>query len=54
MATKATRINTTLKCSECGEHNYISTRNKKTHPNKLEIKKYCHRCNKMTIHKEAK
>ena len=44
----------TYKCSECGEENYIGTRNKKTHPEKMEIKKYCSRCRKMTIHKEKK
>ena len=54
MATKGKRDNIILKCSECGEHNYISTRNKKTHPTKMEIKKFCSRCNKMTVHKEAK
>ncbi|MBQ7994925.1 MAG: 50S ribosomal protein L33 [Bacilli bacterium] len=43
-----------LKCTECGEHNYYTTRNKKTHPNKMEIKKFCSRCGKMTVHKEGK
>ncbi len=43
-----------LACSECKEHNYITTRNKKLHPTKMEIKKYCSRCNKMTLHKECK
>ena len=44
----------TYKCTECGEENYIGTRNKKTRPDKMEIKKYCPRCRKMTIHKEKK
>lgn len=44
----------TFRCSECKEENYIGTRNKKKHPDKMEIKKYCPRCNKMTIHKEKK
>lgn len=44
----------TYRCSVCGEENYIGTRNKKTHPDKMEIKKYCPRCRKMTIHKEKK
>ena len=46
------RDNIILKCTECGEENYIDTRNKKTHPERKEIKKYCPRCNKMTLHKE--
>ena len=32
--------------------NYIGTRNKRKHPEKMEIKKYCPRCNKKTTHKE--
>ena len=48
------RENITFKCSECGEENYIGTRNKRTHTEKMEIKKYCKRCNKVTLHKEKK
>lgn len=48
------RDNIILRCTECGEENYIDTRNKKTHPERKEIKKYCPRCNKMTLHKEKK
>ena len=43
-----------LACGECGEHNYLNTRNKKTHPDKLELNKYCPRCRKVTLHKEIK
>ena len=38
-----------LACTECGEHNYITDRNKKLHPNKMEKMKFCRRCNKMTL-----
>ena len=44
----------TFQCTVCGEHNYIGTRNKRKHPEKMEIKKYCPRCNKQTSHKEKK
>ena len=44
----------TFQCTECGEQNYIGTRNKKKHPERMEIKKYCPRCNKKTEHKEKK
>ena len=43
-----------LKCTECGDENYLATKNKRTHPERMEIKKYCPRCNKMTVHKEKK
>ncbi|WP_281627276.1 50S ribosomal protein L33 [Traorella massiliensis] len=44
----------TLKCSVCGEENYISTRNKKKNPDPMVVNKYCPRCNKKTEHKEKK
>ena len=48
------RENVILECTECGEENYITTRNKRKHPEKLEVKKYCPRLRKMTLHKEKK
>lgn len=48
------RDNIILKCTACGEENYITTRNKKTHADKLEIKKFCPKCGKMTVHKQKK
>ena len=44
----------TFQCTVCAEQNYIGTRNKRKHPEKMEIKKYCPRCNKQTTHKEKK
>ena len=54
MAKKEDRINIILKCTVCGEENYITTKNKKEHPDKLETSKYCSRCKKHTVHKEKK
>ena len=48
------RENITLKCTECGEENYIGKKNKKLHPDRVEFKKYCPRCNAKTTHKEKK
>ena len=48
------RVKITYKCSECGEENYIGKKNKQQHPEKLEIQKYCKRCQKKTLHKEKK
>jgi len=53
MASKS-RTSVTLKCTECGEENYITSTNKKKHPDKLEKKKYCKVCRKATLHKEKK
>lgn len=44
----------TFKCSECGEENYIGTRNKRKNPERMQIQKYCPRCNAKTLHKEKK
>lgn len=43
-----------LACSECKERNYNKTKNKRLHPERVEYKKYCSRCNKHTPHKETK
>ena len=48
------RDNIILKCTECGEENYINTKNKRNHPDRMEVNKYCPRCNKKTVHKEKK
>jgi large subunit ribosomal protein L33 len=44
----------TFACTECKRRNYSTTKNKKTTPDKLELKKYCRFCRKHTVHKETK
>jgi len=44
----------TLECTECKERNYSSTKNKRLHPQRVEFKKYCPRCNKHRVHKETR
>ncbi len=51
---KQDRISFTLVCTECGEENYITNKNKKHNPDRLEVKKYCPRCKKETLHREKK
>lgn len=48
------RVQFVLKCTECGHENYTYTKNKKTTPGRMEVKKFCKNCNKQTIHKEKK
>ena len=43
-----------LKCVETGDINYTTTKNSKTHTEKVELSKYCPRLNKHTVHKEVK
>ena len=44
----------TLECTECGNRNYMSTRNKKRTTERLQKKKFCRHDRKHTLHKEVK
>lgn len=44
----------TLTCGECKSRNYMATKNKRLHTEKLLTKKYCRFCRKHTEHKETK
>ena len=48
------RITVTLECTECERRNYTSSKNKRTTPAKLELRKYCRWCRTHTVHKETK
>ncbi len=58
--TKEARIQVILECTEQknsgvpGTSRYITTKNKKNTPDRIEIKKYNPHLRKMTIHKEIK
>lgn len=43
-----------LACSDCKNRNYFTTKNRRVHPERVEWKKYCPRCNKHVVHKETK
>lgn len=51
---KAVRTKITLACTECKQRNYNMTKDKKTHPERMETKKYCRFCKRHTLHKETK
>lgn len=44
----------TLQCGECKHRNYTTSKNRKKHADRLEIKKYCRACRRHTSHKEVK
>lgn len=48
------RVKITLACEECKQRNYNLTKDKKTHPDRMETKKYCKFCKAHTMHKETK
>ncbi|MFO7536065.1 MAG: 50S ribosomal protein L33 [Kiritimatiellia bacterium] len=43
-----------LACTECKRRNYTTTKNKRTTPDRLELKKYCRFERKHTPHREVK
>lgn len=60
MAKKGNRIQVILECTEQketsvpGTSRYITTKNRKNNPERLEIKKYNANLKKYTVHKEIK
>lgn len=56
MAKKKNKINEhiTLACTVCAERNYATTKNKANNPERIELNKFCPKCNKRTKHKETK
>lgn len=51
---KGVRPVVTLVCTECKERNYITEKNRRNDPNRMELKKYCSRCRSHTLHRESK
>lgn len=43
-----------LECSECKEINYLTKKNSKKHPERLELNKFCSKCRNVKPHKETK
>ncbi|MBP3504628.1 MAG: 50S ribosomal protein L33 [Bacilli bacterium] len=43
-----------LVCEICLSRNYTTKKNKLNTTERMEIKKFCPRCNKHTLHKETK
>ena len=54
MAKKENREGIALQCTACKNSNYLTSKDKKNSDGKLEIKKFCPKCNKTTDHKERK
>ena len=60
MAKKGNRVQVILECTEhknsgvAGTSMYITTKNKKNTPERLEVKKFNPILKKMTVHKEIK
>ncbi|MDF2813810.1 MAG: ribosomal protein [Paenibacillus sp.] len=48
------RVIVTLACTETGDRNYTTTKNKKTQTQRIEMKKFCPRLKRVTLHRETR
>ena len=44
----------TMACQDCKNRNYITKKNRRNDPDRLEVSKFCPNCNKHTMHKETR
>ena len=44
----------TLACQECKHRNYITKKNRRNDPDRLELKKYCPNCRRHQPHRETR
>ncbi|TWE11602.1 50S ribosomal protein L33 [Rudaeicoccus suwonensis] len=56
MASKSADIRPkiTLACTECKERNYVTKKNRRNNPDRVEFKKYCPREKRHTLHRETR
>ena len=54
MAKAGARVKITLRCSECKQRNYVTNKNKKNTPDRLERNKDCPFRRQHTLHAETK
>ena len=43
-----------LGCEDCRERTYHTSKNKRNDPQRLELRKFCPRCRKHTLHRELR
>lgn len=46
--------NIIMVCTECKMENYITKKNKRNQPDRMDLKKFCPKCNTATTHREKK
>ncbi|MCR8629820.1 MULTISPECIES: 50S ribosomal protein L33 [Paenibacillus] len=48
------RVIVTLACTETGDRNYTTTKNKRNQTGRMELYKYCPRLKRHTLHRETR
>ena len=51
MAATDVRPKITLACNECKHRNYITKKNRRNDPDRMELKKFCPNCRSHTLHR---
>ncbi len=51
---KENRIIVTLACNECKERNYTTEKNRRNDTERLELRKFCKRERRHTMHRETR
>ena len=56
MASKSSdvRPKITMACVDCKDRNYITKKNRRNNPDRLEMKKFCPRDGRHTVHRETR
>jgi len=54
MAKNDIRPKITLACTECKDRNYITRKNRRNNPDRVELNKFCRKCGKHTPHRETR
>ncbi|HLA19530.1 MAG: 50S ribosomal protein L33 [Dehalococcoidia bacterium] len=43
-----------MACTECRNRNYVTTKNRRNDPDRMELRKFCPRCRGHRQHREAR
>ena len=54
MAATDVRPKITMACQECKHRNYITRKNRRNDPDRLDLKKFCPNCRTHTAHRETR
>ncbi len=54
MAATDIRPKITLACQVCKNRNYITRKNRRNDPDRLEMKKFCSHCRAHQVHRETR
>jgi large subunit ribosomal protein L33 len=44
----------TMACTECKDRNYITKKNRRNDPDRMELSKFCPKCGRHTSHRETR